>query len=50
MLEVALAIGNYLNGTGIKGGAWGFRLDSLEYMQEINSNDGKMNVGYYVIR
>jgi len=32
-LEVALALGNYLNGTGIKGGAWGFRLDTIENMQ-----------------
>jgi hypothetical protein len=30
ILEIALAIGNYLNGTGIKGGAWGFKLDTLE--------------------
>ena len=29
VLTVALAVGNYLNGQGIKGGAWGFRLDSL---------------------
>lgn len=29
VLEVALAVGNYLNGTGLKGGAWGFRLDTL---------------------
>ena len=32
MLEVALAIGNYLNGTSVKGGAWGFKLDSIERM------------------
>lgn len=29
VLEVALALGNYLNGTGLKGGAWGFKLDTL---------------------
>lgn len=50
ILEVALAVGNYLNGTGIKGGAWGFRLDSLENMQEVTSSDNKMNAGFYVIK
>jgi hypothetical protein len=29
ILGVALSIGNYLNGTGVKGGAWGFKLDTL---------------------
>lgn len=29
LLEVALAVGNYLNGTTLKGGAWGFKLDSI---------------------
>ena len=28
--EVSLAVGNYLNGTSFKGGAWGFKLDSIE--------------------
>ncbi len=28
-LEVSLAIVNYLNGNGPRGGAWGFRLDTL---------------------
>jgi hypothetical protein len=50
VLTVALAVGNYLNGTGIKGGAWGFRLDSLESMQEVTTADNKMNAGFYVIK
>jgi hypothetical protein len=29
VLEVSLAVGNYLNGQGLKGGAWGFKLDTL---------------------
>lgn len=29
-LETALALSNYLNGTTIKGGAWGFKLDSIQ--------------------
>jgi hypothetical protein len=50
VLEVALAVGNYLNGTGIKGGAWGFRLDTLENMQEVTATNSKMNAGFYVIK
>lgn len=41
ILEVALAIGNYLNGTSLKGGAWGFKLDSIERLEEVKSADGK---------
>jgi cytokinesis protein len=33
ILEVTLAVGNYLNGTSLKGGAWGFKLDSLERLE-----------------
>lgn len=29
ILEVTLAVSNYLNGTGPRGGAWGIKLDSL---------------------
>ena len=47
---MALAIGNYLNGTGIKGGAWGFKLDTLERLEEVKSPDNKMNAGLYIIK
>lgn len=50
ILEVTLAIGNYLNGTSLKGGAWGFKLDSLERLEQVKSTDGKMNAAYYVIK
>ena len=50
ILETALALGNYLNGTGIKGGAWGFRLDSIENMQEVTSSDNTTNAGFYLIK
>ena len=50
VLEVALAVGNYLNGQGIKGGAWGFKLETLERMEEVRSKDSKMNAGFFVIR
>lgn len=50
LLEVSLAVGNYLNGTSLKGGAWGFKLDSLERMEEVKSADNKMNAAYFVIK
>jgi hypothetical protein len=33
ILEIALAVGNYLNGSSFKGGAWGFKLDSIERLE-----------------
>lgn len=50
VLEVALAISNYLNGTSIKGGAWGFKLDTLDRFEEVKSNDNKTNAGCYIIK
>lgn len=50
ILEVALAMGNYLNGSGIKGGAWGFKLDTLERLEEVKSQDNKMSGGLYLIK
>ena len=45
-----MAVGNYLNGTSFKGGAWGFRIDSIERMEEVQSVDNKMNAAFYVLR
>ena len=50
LLEVALALGNYLNGTTFKGGAWGFKLDTIDRIEQIKSKDGKMTGGFYLIR
>ena len=33
VLEIVLAIGNYLNGSGPKGGAYGFKLEVLKIRQ-----------------
>lgn len=33
VLEVTLAVGNYLNGTSLKGGAWGFKIESIERLE-----------------
>jgi hypothetical protein len=41
MLEYALAAGNYLNGTGFSGGASGFKIDVIQSLENIKSNDKK---------
>jgi hypothetical protein len=41
ILEVTLAVSNYLNGTGPRGGAWGFKLESMERIEETKSLDQK---------
>jgi hypothetical protein len=30
LFEFSLAVGNYLNGTTPRGGAWGFKLDNID--------------------
>lgn len=45
-----MAIGNYLNGSTFKGGAWGFKVDSVERIEEVKSKDSKMNAAFYVIK
>jgi len=37
VLEQVLAIGNYMNGGGAKGGAWGFKLDTLGKLRNTKS-------------
>lgn len=48
MLELVLAIGNYLNGTGNAGGCYGFRINSLNKMMDVKSADGKMSLVHYL--
>jgi hypothetical protein len=45
-----LAIGNYLNGQNVKGGAWGFKLETIERLEEVKSSDNKMNGALYLIK
>lgn len=33
VLEIALTVSNYLNGTSLRGGAWGFKLESIERLE-----------------
>nr|BAE06826.1 formin like protein [Tetrahymena thermophila] len=49
ILENALALGNYMNGTGFKGGAWGFKFSNIDKMVEVKSMDGKVNLLMYMI-
>ncbi|EGR31424.1 hypothetical protein IMG5_110120 [Ichthyophthirius multifiliis] len=49
ILEYALAIGNFLNGTGFKGGAWGFKIQSLERISEVKNYDNKQNLLCFII-
>jgi diaphanous 1 len=48
-LEIILAFGNYLNGTSNRGGAYGFRLDTLAKLSELKSSDNKKTLFYYII-
>jgi hypothetical protein len=43
-------LSNYLNGTTIKGGAWGFKLDSIQRFEEVKSTDGKDNLAFTLVR
>ena len=43
LLEVVLKVGNYVNGSTPRGGAWGFKLDTLAKFETVKANDGKPN-------
>jgi hypothetical protein len=34
----------------VKGGAWGFKLESLERLEEVKSVDSKMNAAFFVVK
>lgn len=38
VLEVSLALSNYLNGQNNRGGAWGFKLTSLSKLNDVKSD------------
>ena len=38
-----------MNGTGFKGGAWGFKISNIDKMTEVKSFDGKLNLLMYLI-
>jgi len=41
LLEIVLCIGNYLNGSTFRGGAYGFKLDALLKLSEIKTSSNK---------
>lgn len=48
-LTIVLAIGNYVNGVSSKGGAYGFKLDSLPKIMDYKSKDGKTLLFDYIV-
>lgn len=50
VLEYLLAIGNYVNGQGKRGGVWGFKLDTLEKFDRHRSTDGKSSLLVYLVK
>ena len=48
-LTIILAFGNYLNGQSMRGGAYGFKLDSLCKIVELKSNDNKITLLEFII-
>ena len=39
LIEIILALGNYLNGESVRGGAWGFRIEFLTKLTNTKSVD-----------
>ena len=49
MIEIVLAMGNYLNGTGAKGGAHGFKLEFLTKLADTKTADNKSTLLHYLV-
>lgn len=49
LLKYVLALGNYLNGAGNRGGAFGFKLDVFDKIVDMKSVDGKKSFLSYLI-
>jgi polyhydroxyalkanoate synthesis regulator phasin len=49
ILQVILAVGNYLNGGTKKGGIYGFKIKSLNKLNETKSTDNKTTLLQYVV-
>lgn len=48
MLEVILSLGNFLNHNTFRGGAWGFRLESLVRLSELKSSDRRVTLLHFL--
>jgi len=49
ILKYALACGNYMNGTGKRGGAYGFNLESVEKLNQLKGNVRNKTLLNYII-
>ena len=49
VLEIVLAMGNYLNGQGPKGGAFGFKLEFLTKLADTKTSDNKSTLLHYLV-
>ena len=49
LFEILLAFGNYMNGGGFKGGAYGFTIDSIGKFADTKSRDNKTNFIDYIV-
>ncbi|KAJ1934721.1 hypothetical protein EC988_008716, partial [Linderina pennispora] len=47
VLEVVLSIGNYMNGSGFRGGAFGFKIASLNRMMDTKADDNKTTLLHF---
>ena len=50
LLEIVLAMGNYMNGGSNRGQAYGFKLDTLLKLQDTRAGDRKTTLLMYIVR
>ncbi|KAJ2392517.1 hypothetical protein GGI23_005204 [Coemansia sp. RSA 2559] len=48
ILEVILSIGNFMNGSGFRGGAFGFKIASLNKLMDTKAEDNKTTLLHFV--
>lgn len=49
VMGVILAVGNYMNGTGFRGGAYGFQIGALNKLQGVKGNDKSSLLEFIVL-
>lgn len=49
LMALILKLGNYLNGGTAKGGAWGFKLDTINKLKNTKSQDNLYTLLHYII-
>jgi len=50
ILEIVLALGNYLNGSTPRGGYYGFKLEGLLKLPAVKSVDNKLNLMHFLVK